>query len=450
VLGIGSTLSDSALASTKVTASPSKTKVTVNGKSKTFEAYTIKGEDYYKLIDLSYVLKGTYGKFEFEYDKTNDALCIQDGYEIDQYKAAMIQGDGKSKNAVLVYPNIYFNGIQKHLTVYRINETDYYKLSEVMDLINVGVIKNKKTCVVNLDTTKLYEPEFPEITQGDAYYKKIQKALYDAYFKYEGNHYTGGKNDCYVRAYEEIIVPDNATLYVPRGVIFEGFKIKLGNKSRFVVRGRWIVEYPDAYLNPVSTKTKGTLYLRGNTGEQYKEDTEFDSTNDNVPEVITVDKDHYDRIVLPLKSADITYGSMVSGIQPITLKITRDPVDTIVGLNVTFHIKGGSSYTYHLASVDKSLELMPLLTNLIEKNNGKKLTIDKVELQNAGYNQWFDKVIKSETYTIPVNWTVDTTKEAPVIMIRQFLMIILNFMDWKRYPMLQNINQSYRSIMIRH
>ena len=194
LLGLDGNLSSPAMAATKttatVTATPSKTKVTVNKKAKTFEAYTMNGEDYYKLIDLAYVLKKTRCEFGFWEDERYDAVIINRESDasiyIQSFKTAMAKGDGKKKSAKLVERNVYFNKILYHPTVYRINGTDYYKLTELMDLLNCGVIKNKKTGAVNFDTSKYYEPEFPAITEGSAYYKKIQKELYDAYFKYEG------------------------------------------------------------------------------------------------------------------------------------------------------------------------------------------------------------------------------------------------------------------------
>ncbi len=421
LLGLGGNLSSPAMAATKttatVTATPSKTKVTVNKKAKTFEAYTINGEDYYKLIDLAYVFKKTRCEFGYWEDELRNAVIIERdsgaSIYIDSFKTAMAKGDGKKKSAKLVGRNVYFNKILYHPMVYKIDKTDYYKLTEIMDLLNCGIIKNKKTGAVNFDTSKYYEPEFPAIPEGNAYYKKIQQLLYDTYFKCEGGKNEGAEDDAFVSA-DKVTVPDNATLYVPRGVQFQALKIFLGNNSKYVVRGRWFVEYPDGVLKPVSNKTKGTLYFNGNSGIPYEEERSENVYGTGCPEVITVDNNHYDRIVLPIKSASITYGSTIGGVQQIKLNITRDKLDTYVGLKIKLHVKGGTSYDYYSAGVRKYIDLMPLLVKIIGKNMGKNVTIDKIELQNANYNDWFDQVILSDTYTIPVNWTINSTKEAPV------------------------------------
>jgi len=412
-LGLGNIGINTAFASNTVTAAPCKTKVTVDGKAKTFEAYTIKEEDYYKLIDLAYVFKGTIDEFGFKKDELHDALLIETGEQTSDLctnlKTAMAKGDGKNKSATLVSPKVYFNTTEKNFTVYRINGDDYYKLSEIMDLINCGVIKNKKTGVVNFDTTKYYEPEFASIPKGDANYRKVQQLLYDAYFNKVGGEYAGGKDDCYVGTAKAITVPDNATLYVPRGVTFEPNKIYLGNNSNFVVRGTWIVEYADAALKPVSAKTKNALYFHGNKG--FSPD-ETEMMQNYEPEVIRVDGNKYDRIVPALKSASVSYGSTINGIQQLKLNFARDKRDTYKGLYVTIHVKDGTSYSLYSKDVEKAMDLMPLLANAIGKNIGKKVTIDKIVLQNANYSSWFGKVIKSETYTLAVNWTINTSKTA--------------------------------------
>ena len=215
-------------------------------------------------------------------------------------------------------------------------------------------------------------------------------------------------------ANEVITVPDNATLYVPRGIRFAALKIYLGNNSKFVVRGVWDVEYPAKVLKPVSNKTKGTLYFNGNFGTPYEEEVLEDIPPIICPEVITVDNNQYDWIVLPIKSASISYGSTISGIQQIKLNITRDKLDTFVGLKLKIHVKGGTSYDYYYKGVRKYIDLMPLLVKTIGKNMGKNVTIDKIELQNANYSDVYDQVIWSDTYTIPLNWTIKSTKEASV------------------------------------
>ena len=382
MLGLSCYHSTTAFAATKVTATPSKTKVTVDGKAKSFEAYTIDGEDYYKLIDLAYVFSGKRCEFGFYRYEPEDALIIQcelgasetvsimDKDFRDGLKSALAKGDGKKKDAVRVYPLIYFNNMVKNPVVYRIGGTDYYKLTDIMDLINCSVIKNKKTGVVNFNTNKYYEPAFAPIAKGSAAFMKLQQDLYDAYFKYnpslEWSDKLGSFEGIIASEKECVDIPDNATLYIPRGVVCDQLRFKMGKNSSLVVRGRWDVEdQVDGVVRYATKNTKGTLVFHGNKGNVNQE-AEENTYSENEPEVVTVD------------------------------------------------VKGRTSYNYYNRYADKSMQLMPLLVTAVAKNIGKKVTIDKIEVQNANYSPTYDKVIKSKATTISVNWTIDTTAKAQV------------------------------------
>jgi hypothetical protein len=394
-----------AFAEQTVTAAPSKTKVMVNGVPKTFEAYTINGSDYYKLKDLGLALWGTGNQLGVGYDALHKAWLLDVTPSEEPPDGTLVKGDGVAKKAILITPKVYFKNHEVHLTAYTINGNDYYKLEDIMALVDCGVIRNKTTGVINLDSSKLYEPEFPPIPKGNPLYMQVQQSLYDAYFKYPGNEWDGGKDDCYFKLETNVTVPDNATLYVPKGVIFDDFRtIFLGNNSNYVVRGKWFSENPD--VRPVSSKTKNALY------------TDLHSTEDRLnaqEEVVIVDGGKYARVALPLSTASISYGAALSGVQPIKLNFERDKRDVVKGLYVNIHVKNGTSYGYFYENVSKSLDLMPQLLNTIGKNIGKNVTIDKIEVQNANYIHWFNAVVKSKVYSIPVNWSIVTSGNAPTI-----------------------------------
>ena len=59
-----------------VTAIPIKSKVYVDGSEKSFEAYTINGNNYFKLRDIAMVLNGTKKQFEVGYSKEKNAIYM--------------------------------------------------------------------------------------------------------------------------------------------------------------------------------------------------------------------------------------------------------------------------------------------------------------------------------------------------------------------------------------
>lgn len=62
--------------STSLAALPTSSKVLVNGSEKAFDAYSIEGNNYFKLRDLAFVLNGTGKQFEVTWDSGKGAINI--------------------------------------------------------------------------------------------------------------------------------------------------------------------------------------------------------------------------------------------------------------------------------------------------------------------------------------------------------------------------------------
>ena len=408
-LSSGITLAAFAVGIVTATAKPCTTKVTVNGLAKSFEAYTINGSDYYKLKDLAFVLKDTNKQFNIRWFPKGKYLSLEFPAPYDVGAGEMAKGDGTTKKATLTFPRVYFNANEIKPSVYNINGNDYYKFNELMDLVDCGVIKDKKTGTININTKKGYEPEFPPIPKGNAVYVKLQQSLYDAYFKYDQGKFEGAADDNYILANYNLTVPDNCTLYVPNGVIFEDMrKIYLGNNSTFQVRGRWFVEYPDQVLKPVSSKTINALLFDGNPTNAY-------NGRSYVGNCVRVDGNKWVYTYLPIKSASISYGTSVSGVQPIQLNFTRDKRDILMDLTINFHVKGGTSNSLTYKHVRNNIDLMPQLASCVGANIGKNATIDKIDIYNGNSNDLTGEKGKSKPYSIPVNWQINTSGKAPVV-----------------------------------
>jgi hypothetical protein len=381
-----------------VTAVLSKTKIAVNNAAENLVGYTIEGEDYYQITDLASILAGTEKQFSPGYDKVHSVMQLMGDFDI-AGKSGSSKEDGMEKQATRVYPTIYYETteISGSISVYAIDGEDYYKFSDVMNIINCGVIKNKKTGVINLNPKLSYEPlnspVFAAVPKGNATYQKIQKSLYDAYLK--------GKDE--VIDYSSVTVPDNTVLYVPRGVTYEnGTKIYLGNNSGFIVKGEWKAEYPDRVLYPKSANTKNAVYSYAFNpihaiGEY--------GANNNI--VYVSSKNNFEWGNMPLNSIKISYGNVTNGVQPIILNVTRDKRDSETCLFVYFHVKGGESYGYLYNNVNESVDLSPQLATVVAKNIGKKATIDRINVQNA------NGISFSKDISLAVDWTITTSGVAP-------------------------------------
>ena len=383
--------------SANVTATPSKTKISVNNVAKSLESYTIKGDDYYKITDLASILAGTNKQFSPRYGKVHSLVQLMSDFK-PTTKIVVSKDAGKQKQATRVYPTIYYEeiDISGAISVYSINGEDYYKFADTMNMINCGVIKNTKTGVLNLNPKLDYEPldspVFAPVPKGNAEYRKVQKSLYDAYL-----YGKDGPSD------SSVTVPDNTVLYVPRGITYEnGRKIYLGNNSSFIVRGEWKAEYPTKVLQPTSKTTKNAVYSYSFNPREPLGDF---GANNNV--VYVSSNNNFEWGNMPLTSAKISYGDVTNGVQPIILNVTRDKRDPETCMFVYFHVKGGESYGYLYNNANDGVDLTPQLATVVAKNIGKKATIDRINVQNA------NGVSFSKDLSIPVNWTISTSGPAP-------------------------------------
>jgi hypothetical protein len=382
-----------------VKATPSKTKIALNNAVKNLEAYTISGEDYCKITDLSCLLSGTSKQFGAEYNQSQSLMQLTDDRECE--KKAVSIGDGKEKQAARVYPTIYWGtaDISRVICVYSINGEDYYKLSDTLDIINCGIIKNTKTGVLNLRPDLAYEPlnspVFQPVPKGNATFMKIQKGLYDAYLS--------GKDEA---PSEKVTVPDNTVFYVPRGISYNrlGSDITyLGNNSSFIVKGSWTPEYPDKCLFPTSKTTKNAMLCYG---YNYVNDMDqISGANNNL--VYTSGKNNFEWGIMQFTSTNISYGNVKDGVQSILFNFTRDKRDPASDVYVYMNVVGGESYGYLYRNVKYSIDLSSQLATVVAKNVGKKATINKITVQNC------NGISYSNSISLPVNWTISTSGPAP-------------------------------------
>ena len=140
-------------------AKPTVSTVYVNGVSKAFEAYNIGGSNYFKLRDLAYVLNGTTKQFAVGYDNSNKAITLTSSQPYTTADGEMAKGDGKEKTASPTASTIYFNGNELSLTVYNIGGNNFFKLRNLMQVIDVFVGYDNNTKAITLDTSKGYIPE---------------------------------------------------------------------------------------------------------------------------------------------------------------------------------------------------------------------------------------------------------------------------------------------------
>lgn len=141
---------------TPKTATPTSSTVLVNGKSVSFDAYTIDGNNYFKLRDLAYILSGTAKQFEVEWDGGNNAIRLTSGKSYTSVGGEMDSKGTGSKTATPTTSTVHIDGVKVNLTAYTIDGNNYFKLRDIGQAFNFGVDWDGAKNTILIDTSKGY------------------------------------------------------------------------------------------------------------------------------------------------------------------------------------------------------------------------------------------------------------------------------------------------------
>lgn len=143
----------------KANATPTASTVLVNGTSTEFEAYTINGNNYFKLRDLAQVVNGTEKNFEVEWDGAKNAINLISNKAYTPAGGELAKGDNTAKNATPTTSKIYKDGVELSLTAYTIGGNNFFKLRDIAQAFNIGVTWDGLTKTVGIDTSIGYVAE---------------------------------------------------------------------------------------------------------------------------------------------------------------------------------------------------------------------------------------------------------------------------------------------------
>lgn len=134
-------------------ATPTASKVLVNGTSTAFDAYKIGDSNYFKLRDIANVVSGTDKNFEVDWDGDKNAINLLSDKAYTVVGGEMATGDGSAKNADLSTSSIYVDGEKVSLMAYTINGNNYFKLRDVCKVFDIGVTWDNATSTIGIDTS---------------------------------------------------------------------------------------------------------------------------------------------------------------------------------------------------------------------------------------------------------------------------------------------------------
>lgn len=136
---------------------PTASKVLVNGSEKAFDAYTISGSNYFKLRDLAFVVNGTEKQVDITWDGSKNAINLLSKKAYTVAGGELSKGNGQAKRATVSTAKIYVDGQEASLTAYSINGSNYFKLRDVMKVLDVSVGWDGTKNTITLDTSKAYQ-----------------------------------------------------------------------------------------------------------------------------------------------------------------------------------------------------------------------------------------------------------------------------------------------------
>ena len=143
------------------TASPTSSKIYVNGALTDFDAYNIKGNNYFKLRDVAYALSGTENQFNVIWDAEAGEIKLVSG-EAYAKVGGLKKGSGAKKTATLNTAPIMKDSKYVTMTAYTIDGNNYFKLRDLGDQFGFTVGWNALSNAVTMET----DGYTPDLTAG--------------------------------------------------------------------------------------------------------------------------------------------------------------------------------------------------------------------------------------------------------------------------------------------
>lgn len=131
--------------------------VVVDGKQVRMDAYNIEDNNYFKLRDLAYVLNGTTKQFSVAWDAAKDSISLTSGQSYVPAGGELVIGAGANQEvATKMYSTLYVDGKKVDFMAYSINDNNYFKLRDICQLFDVGLVWDSANNQIQIDTTRGY------------------------------------------------------------------------------------------------------------------------------------------------------------------------------------------------------------------------------------------------------------------------------------------------------
>ena len=138
---------------------PTTSTVLVNGNNIKFDSYNINGNNYFKLRDLAYVLNTTEKQFSIGYNEVLNTVSLTSRQPYIAVGGEMEIGDGDNVQTEPTSSTILKNGEVVQLQAYLIDDSNYFKLRDIGELLDFSVEWNGEENSISIDTSKSYVSE---------------------------------------------------------------------------------------------------------------------------------------------------------------------------------------------------------------------------------------------------------------------------------------------------
>ncbi len=144
----------------QVSAIRTTSRVLVDRTSRSFDAYNINDNNYFKLRDIAYVLNGTGKQFAVGWDGAKNAISLTTEKPYLSVGGEMTSSVGSTvKTATTTTAKIFLNSKEVFLTAYNIDGNNYFKLRDLGESLNFGVDWNASLNTIQISSSKGYTPE---------------------------------------------------------------------------------------------------------------------------------------------------------------------------------------------------------------------------------------------------------------------------------------------------
>jgi len=141
-------------------ATPTSANVTINGTKSDFAAYNINGNNYFKLRDIAKVISGSDKQFDVTWDAEKNAINLISGKAYTVVGGELVANTPTGTQAATrAISDIYLDSNHIGLTAYNINGNNYFKLRDLGETFNFGVMWDGVANTIAIDTNTEYTPD---------------------------------------------------------------------------------------------------------------------------------------------------------------------------------------------------------------------------------------------------------------------------------------------------